>query len=613
MKTMNTTHENNLLVQLLQTAHLSDANGWLATITPDLSLDAIRRRADATHAAVARAGRFRYAHWGVFCLVLALALIGAAVVVPLASLPLAGAGAVMLTSGLILLLLFDPRPALQHVDAFHHFCQETHNQWGVEAAEHMKAVIEPIIEGLKQFPREKMASSASVKGLAEALHQAEARGREVEAQLQDLEVLACQSAHRAEEDYATHMNRLRASSRCWSSRLWSGLVRRPAHRALDARESSLAAKRQVLILQVAQEATLAPMIQAIRTIAGDLQTNTANPLTLLADAALQQLSEYTNQGTRGPFGKIIPGPQEIVLRSREIVQARLPDITRSVATRPEDLPIERAIDEQVAAVLKNNAAIPRRLVDCLEQMNGGLENAISQLTVEAAELAVSKLTPGRVPRCLRTVIVHGGPASVLAKAVERRSEGFTVRGIEHDSEKEMIQINECRFEPGAELVELREASEALNLLSEDMKAVMITAGDDDQMVLAQCRPDQRTDPERGLRLLLRGLAFDCLTRKGNTYQFNGVPAPDGSSNGCLATGFESAIEALQIDAQHADRLQQAIDAQIESRGLEGTCKAIQSALNRSDLVPAAHVVRARGILTEELRQLRRALSATGSA
>ena len=81
----------------------------------------------------------------------------------------------------------------------------------------------------------------------------------------------------------------------------------------------------------------------------------------------------------------------------------------------------------------------------------------------------------------------------------------------------------------------------------------------------------------------------------------------------LATGFESAIEALQIDAKHADRLQQAIDAQIESRGLEGTCKAVQSALSRPDLVPSAHLNRARSILAEELRQIKRALSTNGMA
>lgn len=606
---MNTkTDKNNPLTQLLQTAHLNDADSFMATMTPDLAFDPIRRRADAAHAAVARAGRFRHAHWGAFCLTLAIAVIGAAMLIPAASFPLASSGSIILALGLAMILRFDPKPGLQHVDAFDRFCQETQDNWAIATRDHVGATIQPIIEAVRQFPRDTIASGAGVNGVAAALRQAQARGREVEVEMQNLHMAACQATNRAEEDYTTSLSRLRASTRRWYSRLWAGSVQRLANHALDARESLLAEKRLAVILQLVREAGLTPMTQALREILQDLETNAADPLASILDASSQQINDYTKQGTRGPFGKIIPNPQEIVARSHEIVQARLPEIARSVATRPDAIPIAQAIEERVQTVLANNSATPQRLVDCLEQMQGGMENALGQMTDEAGPLAVANGILGRTPRHLRTLIVHGGSSSVMTKAIERRSEGCMVRGIEHDSEKEIIQINECRFEPGAELTELREASQSLSLLPDEMKAVMIVAVEDDAVVLEQCRPEQRSEPERGLKLLLRGLAFERLTRKGNTYQFNGVPRPDGISNGCLAQGFEAAVEALQTDAQQASRLQQAIDAETEARGLEGTCKAIQIALSLPNLVPADQTARARKILLDELQLVKRALA-----
>jgi hypothetical protein len=613
MKTSNSqVTRNDTSNHLVQMAHLADVTGLLASVAPDMALDTVRRRADASHAAVARAGRYRHAHWGAFCIVLAIALVGAAMLVPFSSLVLAAGGAVMLAVGLSLILLFDPKPVLQHVEAFERFCHETQDAWSASAQNHVAAALHPTIEAMERFPRDAIATGTSVKNVSELFRLAGMRARQVDAELETLEASALQNCQRAEEDLGTQMNRLRAKTRGWSSRLWARSVRRLANRVLDAREGLLTAKRQAVTLHVSRQAALVPTLQTLTTITEELQTKTASPLAVMIDAASNRIEELTQQGARGPFGKIIPNSQEILLRSREIIGARLAELSRMAAIRPEATTIEEAITQAVKTVLDNNTVTPRRLTDCVEQLNGGRENALTQLTDESTEQAVSRIIPGRVPRRVRAVIIQGGPSSPLTKAIEQRSEGCVVRGIDHDDERDLIQITESRYEPGPELVELTEASPALNLLSKDVKAAMVTAVEDDALVLDQCRPDQRSEPDRGLKLLLRGLVFDRLTRRGNTYQFHGVPASDGSTNGCLGKSFEAAATILQTDARQARRLEQAIDAEVEARGLDGTSKAIQAALNRPDFVPAVHASRAHRALTEELYQMKRVLLANGA-
>ncbi|MDA1275505.1 MAG: hypothetical protein O2960_15910, partial [Verrucomicrobia bacterium] len=100
---------------LLQSLRITNADTVSTNFMPEFSLEQVRHRAEATYGAVANTGRFRYAPLGVFCIIMAIALIAAAVFIPSANYELAGSGALVLAIGVMLIFLFDPNPAVRHV------------------------------------------------------------------------------------------------------------------------------------------------------------------------------------------------------------------------------------------------------------------------------------------------------------------------------------------------------------------------------------------------------------------------------------------------------------------------------------------------------------------
>jgi hypothetical protein len=196
---------------------------------------------------------------------------------------------------------------------------------------------------------------------------------------------------------------------------------------------------------------------------------------------------------------------------------------------------------------------------------------------------------------LRTVLVSNGSASPLYNAIAERSEGCVCRPLDHDRDDEIIVVSEERHQPGCEFVDLVQASKALDQIADHLKPAMIVAVEDYDLVLSGCRPEQRTDPDRGLRLQSLGVAYDVVPRRGNQYLLNGDDR--------VARGFEAAVTALQTDQALAGHLEIRIREFVENRGVDGARKALDSALARRDLVPAAYIHRVRQVLKEERRRL----------
>lgn len=483
---------------------------------PEFSLEQVRHRAEATYGAVANTGRFRYAPLGVFCIIMAIALIAAAVFIPSANYELAGSGALVLAIGVMLIFLFDPNPAVRHVEAFDTFCQETDGQWTSTAQETTLTALQPILTDLRSFASNAVASGAGVKAATEALRAAELQGKQLQGDLDQRLTEAIQASKSTQEQLYGQSDRLRTTIRRGSLWFRAGPIRRLANRVVNARESHLAGRRLVLGLQALRDAFIEPFISEIQATLESWEDSASNPLANARDVASGQIADFARQGDRSAFGKSIPATNELIALSRGIVEGRLPEIRRAVMHRPEKTPIQDAINEQVRAAIQNSRSIPEHLTDWLDTRNGWTEDLLSHLSEEGAELAVSKLIPGREQRRFRTVLVQGGASSPFTKAIKDRAEGCEVRGMEHDNEGELIVLTESRFEPGAELVELMEASESLAFMSDEMKAATVTAVDDDDLVLKQCRPENRRDSERGLRLLCVGLGIECLARKGES-------------------------------------------------------------------------------------------------
>jgi hypothetical protein len=266
----------------------------------------------------------------------------------------------------------------------------------------------------------------------------------------------------------------------------------------------------------------------------------------------------------------------------------------------EEAPVGEVINEQVRVAIENGKVIPESLAECIGQMNGEMNNLMTQLTAEGSELVVSKPIPGRVPRRFRTVIVSGGDSSPLTRAIAERSEGCVVRGLEHENDGELIEITEARFEPGAEIVELREASAALNLLSEDAKAVMVTAVDDDDLILKHSQPERRSDPEAPYRLLVLGVITEQVLRSGSE-RYREVDVTD-PTNGHFAKGFEQAAQAIGTDVALAARLESRIAQVFQSEGEAAVLQRIRESFTKSDIAPTAAMPTFRRILLEEFKR-----------
>ncbi len=597
---MKTSERSEILAQeLTRNLHLTDAENLIAVFVPDIGRDSIRRRADSAHGALGRAGRFRHAVWGVICILIALGFVAGAVLVPTASHGLASAAALFLVVGIMLVLMFDPKPALQHAEAFDRFCTDTDEQWLLEAKARATTLLEPVLLEMARFPRGAMRAGNGGKNVLEALQSSKATANATSHEIEARTTAALSKARELEEEYGKQIVRLRTSARSWTARLWASAVRRPANRVVDVREALLAANRQAQAAHLAGEIA-SQLNHALDEVIRNWDSSVVLPLNDAKDKASKLVDDYVKQGSRNLFGKSIPESQEITSLSERLINAKMSEICRSVAITSEHAPICNVMDNQVRTAIETSKVIPENLADCVGRMNGKLDDLLTQLTAEGSELVVSKPIPGRVPRRLRTVIVSGGDSSPLTRAIAERSEGCIVRGLEHESDLELIEFTEARFEPGAEIVELREASAALSHLSEDAKEVMITAVDEDDLILKHSQPERRSDPEAPYRLLVLGVITGQVIRSGSEqYRESDVTDP---KNGHFGKGFEHAAHIIGTDVGLACRLESRIAQVFQSEGEAAVLQRIRESFSASDFVPSAAMPTFRRILLEEFKR-----------
>ncbi len=587
-----------------QCSGTADADRFINRVGPDQQIESVRRRADQTSSAIARSGRFRFTHWSVLLLIVGASLVGAAAFIATAALPLGVTGALCIASGIVGASAYDPKPASRHLELFCDYVESADADWRQSARRQSADRTAAITAAVEAVPGAAPGGGWGLRELSAGCRAAAATANWVSADLESRAAVAAAAAATAEEDLRRRLADFRARTRTWAARLRGGQIRRRGGLAVETAENLVSKRRSAESLLLARQ-SLAEVKAALDRLLGTLDRDGIHPLMAMADDARKAADDLLRQGSRGPFGSTVPVPEKIASGARMLFEPRTGDLCRAVVARQEGIAIAGAVETEVRAVLERTPIGPSDLTQYAAELNGTAEGAFSQLNDEAAELAVSRPTPGRIPRRLRAVLTHGGANSPLTKAIAQRSVGCVVRGIDLDDPSQLIQVVESRFEPGSELVEIAEAARSLALLSDEAKAAMVTAVavHDREQVLTLVRPEERTEAGRGLRLLVLGLSLGLLVRRRSVYEAAGAVASHG--NGVLGRSFEEAEENAGAESPLAKRLREAIESAITERGAEAAGRAIREAIGRTALVPAEHLARARAALEDELESLRK--------
>lgn len=583
---------------IIAAAGVHNVGSFKSRVSTDPALDEIRRITDCSNKAIARSGRFNHASWGITLVILGCSFIGAAWFLPTQDVELGVAAALCVAGGVVLIVRYDPNSAVRQVEAFDRLVVAGHQTWASVAEQHASAMAATLTEAIAGTPHRIMESGYGIREIISALHDTIAQARELQQALEHEAETGAQETAVASEVSSTKDADFRRHSARRIARFFAGGVRKRAAAALGARERLASLRRKEVSLRHVM--SVANTVErALEETARTLEQSGLTPLVELADHANQEVDSKLQQGARGLFGKIVPPAQDVVEKARALFTPRIDEIARAVVARANNVSLADAIMIEVDAILARNPLSPPDLASYFAGLNGTAEAILAQFTNESEELAISQPIPGRTRRRIRAVLVKDGANSPLTRSIQQRSEGFVVRGIEVDNPQQLLQVTESRFEPGSELVELRDAAQVLNQLSDEAKAVMVTAVDDDALVLNQFRPEERENPRRGMRLLALGLATGVIVRRRATYELkqpNGLAVVIGKS-------FHATVEALQADTPNSKDVRQLIEAEMTARGSDGFCRAAHEAVQQPTLVPEEHLAEVQALLAEEIASL----------
>lgn len=565
----------------------------VADVGGQTSAEPLRKRVNALHKSVVRAGRFR--HVGAAAILMTLALVTAGVFgLYFTHHAVGGVAILLMAAALTALLLFSPQAVVRLVD-------------GLEATvAGLRVQGTPVARGqpndnaalVRQWMRQ-MLPLAGIKGIKDGLSAAASRAEAVDVDLAEHEDRAGKQLAAAEQQVHAFRLQLNQAASGWRGCFRARRVRRAARDVVNAIERRENAYCQVAAVRIAR-GEIAGIAKVLSDASVTAEDRVAVDAARIHANSLAQLEELRQQDGRNLAGKLLPRADSIVAATSSAVNREMGGILRRIADRVDSAPVETLIKEEVRLVLARTTVVPSSLKTCLS--NGSAAH-LAQIDAEAGEFAISAPTPGRVQRRVRWVMCQDAASSPLFQAIRQRSAGCTVRPVEHHDPDELICYTESRYEPGQELLELADAVPAIDAIDPNLRAAMITCVDDDDVILKDCS-NQGSDLAQAARLLALAIVSGLVVRdRGHCYRLSDELRKVHGNGAVLAKGFDGATNAIHTDPRLQDILSVAVANHESARGAASVLAAIEAAMAQPD-VPTAQRHRFKALLTDERDRLR---------
>jgi hypothetical protein len=222
---------------------------------------------------------------------------------------------------------------------------------------------------------------------------------------------------------------------------------------------------------------------------------------------------------------------------------------------------------------------------------------LDSIDAESKGYSVIDVTPGRSRHEFRYCLTAGGSNSPAFEPVRARSQGISVRGVNHADTSDLIVANLEKFVPASEQTEFTHAAEAFDRASREAQSAIIYITKDDD-VIRLYKPEQCVDRDRGFTLLFMGLVWNEITRTGSEqYQY----LSSTGENIIFSKGWKEAAVQLQTDKKVGDTIEERINRRCESEGQAATELRFKAAFDQpAQWVPSTAVPKFREILGSKL-------------
>ncbi len=390
---------------------------------------------------------------------------------------------------------------------------------------------------------------------------------------------------------------LHAAAARWSSRLFSGITRKPARRAVSAIEAQTSLTEKMTTLRAAFN-MIEYAHQALTEAKSHFSDELLHPLLRLKDVTTAEIRALELEEKSGcPLLSLKPSIAELRSPVQAAVQMRVSQIRQGLVRRRNSESADEAMRRGVADVIGESAVVPQTIAEYWSQCNGESTVILDNIDAESKAYSVVDATPGRIHVLIRYCLADGGAGSPAFEPVRGRSQGISVRGIDHQDSSDLIVATLEKFVPASEQTEFRHAAKAFDQAPKDVQSAIIYICKEDN-VIRHYTPEQCADRERGLRLLFFGQLWNEIGRTGSEeYRYTTTTGEQV----LISKGWEASALQIQTDKTLADHLEARINRCQETEGEAATKARLQKAFESpGDWVPTAAVSKFREIIAAEL-------------